>query len=636
MKTLFAKPLTPKNQDIVFGPDEGLVLQFKDALKPTTAIVFGAVPVPEDTILGHLAAPMPRIGGRISGHVPLLVVVGRASGTMPKLSGSARAIYSNDVLRGPMRKCRQAWQLGEAVDRRIAFEILTARAAAAEQSSHWQDARPCGVPVSARFATLAGRSSETAGRWQGTAPLSARRRTPWQSMTPQDAAAVGRWQEAQGISAAMASGWEDLIPARRFGKADWQDARDLGIQVLDRSGAGLDRSFLRRHIWQDAIWPRPGISRRPAVPDPHHFPVTTDLLFREKWTGTTAILFGAPHSDCIEIPILRTYIVLNDVSLRRVSDGKEFEATALSLSIDYQSWVWGFSASLPGSAFEDLAPAGKGLVELEASVNGVAWRVLVESRNREREFGKRSVSISGRGSAMLLSDTVAPAITLANSETRTAQQLANEALAPNGVPLGWELDWQIDDWAVPAGCWSYQGAPIGAITRIAEAAGAYVQADPSAKRLSVLAKYPVAPWAWASKAPDVILPIDICETDSVEDTAAAACNGVYVCGTTAGPLARVYRSGTAGDVLAPQVSDALITDAIVARMRGIAVLGAAGRKRTVTRSLPIMAPAGLIRVGKFLRVDSEAESVIGIVRGVSAIYSDKSVVRQSLEIESNA
>jgi hypothetical protein len=56
----------------------------------------------------------------------------------------------------------------------------------------------------------------------------------------------------------------------------------------------------------------------------------------------------------------------------------------------------------------------------------------------------------------------------------------------------------------------------------------------------------------------------------------------------------------------------------------------------ITRSLPIMAPAGLIGVGKFVRVDSEAESSFGIVRGASISASDKSVVRQSLGIECNA
>ena len=50
-------------------------------------------------------------------------------------------------------------------------------------------------------------------------------------------------------------------------------------------------------------------------------------------------------------------------------------------------------------------------------------------------------------------------------------------------------------------------------------------------------------------------------------------NGVYISGATSdGVLNLVKRTGTAGDVLAPMVSDPLNTHADASRQRGLAVL----------------------------------------------------------------
>ena len=621
MKTLFTKPLAPKNQDIVFGPDEGLVLQFKDALSPTTSIVFGAVPVPEDAILGRLAAPMPRLSARVAGHVPLLVVTGRVGGGMPKMSGAARAIYSNDVLRGPMRKCGQAWQLAVAADRRIAFEILTARAEAAEQSSHWQDARPCGVPVSARFATLAGRSIETAGQWQDAAPISARRRAPWQSMTPQDAVAVGRWQEAQGVSAATASGWEDLIPARRFGKADWQDTKGLIIQVLDRSGAGLDRSFLRRHTWQDAIPPRPGVSSRPSAPDPHHFPATTDLLFRDKWTGTTAIIFGAPNTAAlISVPIREVYLTINSATLVRLDTGDEIPVASASISIDYESWTWTLSAAAPGRALSQLQRNGNGdPVAVRLTVNGTPLHFLVESISRDRSFASSALRIQGRGFAAELDAPYAPTMSFANPFARTGRQLLDDILTLNGVPIGWSIDKALfTDWNVPAKVFSHTGTYISALNAVAGAIGAYIQPHDTERKLDVLLRYPTPAWAWGDVVPDFELPAAVTSQESIEWVTNPDYDRVFVVGQENGITGQYSRAGSAGTLVAETVTDPLITEAAAARQRGRSVLSEGGQIANVTLRLPVLAETGIIRPGKFVRYVDGSTVRKGLVRGVSA------------------
>jgi hypothetical protein len=63
---------------------------------------------------------------------------------------------------------------------------------------------------------------------------------------------------------------------------------------------------------------------------------------------------------------------------------------------------------------------------------------------------------------------------------------------------------------------------------------------------------------------------------------------VFVSGQEVGVLAQVSRAGTAGDVFAPMVVDALITQAAAARQRGIAVLADTGRQVELSLRLPVL------------------------------------------------
>lgn len=81
------------------------------------------------------------------------------------------------------------------------------------------------------------------------------------------------------------------------------------------------------------------------------------------------------------------------------------------------------------------------------------------------------------------------------SYTELNQRLLSQ-LAQQELPTGWVLDWQASDWLIPAGVWTYSNlAPIDAIAQLAEAAGAFILPDMATRKLTVLSKYPVAPWS---------------------------------------------------------------------------------------------------------------------------------------------
>lgn len=328
-------------------------------------------------------------------------------------------------------------------------------------------------------------------------------------------------------------------------------------------------------------------------------------------------------------------MIVNNVSLRRVDGDIPLVALSLSLSIDADSWTWGFDASLHGSMLDYVLPSSGEAVELEASVNGTLFRLLAENVSRERVFGQNRVRVSGRGKSALLAAPFSPSFNFYNTSFRTAQQLMGDVLTFNGVPIGWDIDWQITDWLVQAGDFSVQGSYIDGLTAIANAAGAYLQPHTTDQGLSVLARYPVAPWEWGDVTPDFELPAAVAVQEGLEFVNRPIYNRVFVSGTTSnGIIGQVTRSGTDGALVAQMVTDPLITHVDAARQRGLPILADTGAQALVTLRMPVLDETGIITPGKFVRYVDGATTRLGITRSVSVSY-DNPRLRQSILVETH-
>lgn len=331
-------------------------------------------------------------------------------------------------------------------------------------------------------------------------------------------------------------------------------------------------------------------------------------------------------------------MVINSAELRRVDGNIEIPAFGMTLGLDADSWTWNFGARVPGHVLPYLEPDYDGApVEVEATVNGVAYRMLVERVARDRSFGKDDMSLQGRGKTALLDSPYAPSQTFLNSSARTAQQLMADVLSVNGVAMPWTVDWELEDWLVPAGVFSHQGSYISALNAIAAAAGGYVQPHASLQTISVLPRYAAAPWNWGAVTPDFELPSDVTTREGITWVERARYNRVYVSGQQVGVLGQVTRAGTAGDVLAPMVTDALITTAAAARQRGLQILSNTGRQADVSVRLPVLAETGIIAPGKFIRyADTEAGVVRrGVVRS-TGVEIGLPEIWQTLGVETHA
>jgi hypothetical protein len=461
---------------------------------------------------------------------------------------------------------------------------------------------------------------------------------------------ASNFQEAQLLRKSNLARHADMLRRPRPSlRATWDEGAALPVF---RSEIVQSASYLRSgraSEFQAARRPPIGQwDRTPLPPLPGEPPCYTpsgDLIFTGLLPSDLTLVFRcerqtAPDNGLpalVVVPVRKVYIVLNNVTLRRVADSVQLPALSLSMSLDADSWTWGFSASLPITSRDAVMPSGGVPVELEATLNGIAFRLLAERVSTERTYGRATLSVRGRGTNAVLDAPYAAVRTFGNAAgDRTAQQLMGDALTLNGVPIGWAVDWGLTDWLVPAGAWAFQGTTIGALTRIAQAAGGYLQPHPTLDTIRVLPRYPTAPWAWGTVTPDLELPSSVTSQEGIEWTDRAVYNRVFVSGEgVGGILGQITRQGTAGDALAPMVTDALITHADAARQRGISILAATGRTADVTLRLPVLPETGVITPGKFVRYTDGAVQRFGIVRSVGIEGSGRPELWQTIGVETH-
>jgi hypothetical protein len=457
---------------------------------------------------------------------------------------------------------------------------------------------------------------------------------------------AGVFQNATALRDATRFAHQDGDRTKRAGRfARWQNARLLAQRQVTDFQKASRRPVGWRGRYQDAVPPPPGISvwLIPEPPEPPRcYTPSGHLLFAALAPASAHLLFfcenhtDPPDGEPVVVPIRRVYFVINNVTLHRLPDGLPVPVFNLSLSLDAASWTWGFDAQLPAKAESLVAPGNaSGPVELVASINGTQFRVLAESIGRERVFGDASIRVSGRGRNAVLAAPYAPVMNFQQPQARTARQLMDDVLTLNGIPLGWAIDWGLTDWNVRAGVFTKQGTWIEALVAIAEAAGGYLLPHPSDQSIRVRHRYPTAPWEWSTVTPDFVLPVDAVARESLRWVEKPAYNRVFVSGQDVGVLGQVTRAGTAGDVLAPMVVDALITEAAAVRQRGIAVLADTGQQIEVSLRLPVLAETGIIEPGAFVEYQDGTVTRLGFVRSTQ-IEAGMPEVWQTLGVQSYA
>ena len=571
--------------------------------------------------------------------------VGTAS--LPGVVFTGELHYTSRTQRPTVGQTASAWQQATQTEDGATWGRQDATAAPAGWGARWQRGNVSAHGVAHRLppVLLALPMQRRAGQQQATR-LHGATGFDHQDATATAQIRTGLFQNATGLRDATRFAHQDGDRTKRASRlARWQHARLLTQHQGTDFQSAIPWPVGWRGRYQDAMRPPPGISVWivPEPPEPSRcYTPSGHLLFVALAPASAHLLFFCEnHSDPsdgepVVVPIRRVYFVINNVTLHRLPDGLPVPVFNLSLSLDAASWTWGFDAQLPATAETLVAPGNaSGPVELVASVNGTQFRVLAESISRERSFGDASIRVSGRGRNAVLAAPYAPVMNFQQPQARTARQLMDDVLTLNGIPLGWDIDWGLTDWNVPAGVFTQQATWIEALSTIAGAAGGYLIPHPSEQSMRVRHRYPVAPWEWVSVTPDFVLPVDAVARESLRWIEKPAYNRVFVSGQDVGVLGQVTRAGTAGDVLAPMVVDALITDVVAARQRGIALLADTGPQIEVSLRLPVLAETGIIEPGAFVEYQDGSVTRLGLVRSTQ-IEAGMPEVWQTLGVQGYA
>jgi len=590
-------------------------------------------------LFGELAGPAPSRTLTLAAGFPDLAFAALARSIIPFTMGlsfpemvlAASVLYQSKTARPIVSKTTAGWQKGTTGE----FGITGPHRVAAPRSLGTQTRWTPGEPFLMGSAVPQFLALKLDTRSQSFFDSASRRHLDAVRMVYQDAERRTRLNLGTSFQVAIrldAARVKDLfhvgVGQQVFLEGRWNQPIAQRLGTVNSAGSALLRNRGWAVAFQEGMRPRAGVTV-PAVPpglppfDPCYLP-DSHLLFDAAWSSDLGLIFicerhpvpvPLPTGETVVVPIRRIYMVVNNASLRRVDGNISLPTFSMALGIDADSWTWSFGASLPGSALSSLEPGFSGdPVEVEALINGVAYRALVERIERSREFGKSDLRVTGRGKTALLDAPYAPVRNFSNSQARTAQQIMGDILTVNGVPLGWEVQWGLVDWLVPSGVFTHQGSYIGALNQIAAAAGGYVQPHSSTQTLKILPRYPRVPWEWDAVVPDFDLPADVTSRESIQWLDKPAYNRVFVSGQEAGVLAQVTRAGTAGDVLAPMVVEALITQAAAARQRGIAVLSDTGRQIELSLRLPVLQETGIIAPGAFVAYRDGSVTRRGLVR----------------------
>lgn len=334
----------------------------------------------------------------------------------------------------------------------------------------------------------------------------------------------------------------------------------------------------------------------------------------------------------------RAYIMMSQVFLTRLPERTPIDVHRVALSADVDSWGWELGADLGSVAALDLLRPGAP-VEVEASINGHLWVVQVEGWRQGQRFVGGTRAVSGRSLSAQLAAPAAAMMTYTETEVRMAQQLAQAII--DEVGGGWTLDWRLVDWLVAGNSLSYHNqAPMQVLQTIAAAAGGIVQSHMATKTVIVMPRRGAPPWTWSSATPDVIIPGGMAVQADGEWIPGKQHNAAFVSGTGPGGIsAKITRVGTAGDVAAPMITDALITTTEAALARGRHILGESGNWERRQLMLPVFASPGIPGVllpGQMLQVADGASTWMGQVVGVT-VRADRSSgavsVRQMVDVE---
>lgn len=286
--------------------------------------------------------------------------------------------------------------------------------------------------------------------------------------------------------------------------------------------------------------------------------------------------------------LLPDLLISHHISLVKLPERTVIEVSGGQMSLDIDAFSWTFSMTLAEKAGLDLVrPDASGVKEIELNFDGTIFVFIVEQCHHQNAFNQSGYAISGRSKTAYLTQPYLQPVSYIETQQRLASQLINNEL----INLGWTAHFNTLDWLVDADADAFSYAnktPMQAIIQVAGAVGAVIKPHNELNEFDINPRYKISPWDWPAATADGIYDNNIIRQLSGEWQPKPLINGVYVSGATFGVNCFVKRTGTAGDTLAQQVIDNLITTADAGRERGRNVICDRGNQELVSVELPVL------------------------------------------------
>lgn len=315
--------------------------------------------------------------------------------------------------------------------------------------------------------------------------------------------------------------------------------------------------------------------------------------------------------------IERYLILLPSATLVKIAGTIDIPVTQIQLSSQKDSWTWAWSAEVAKrSDLELISPVSGNPVDLLININGYTWRVLSESVSWSYSENSKTYSVSGRSQpAVLTSDYSA-----LHSKTTTQAWLVSQLLDQEVSPYGYSIEFNIQDFTVPAGSFSYtEKSPLEAVGEITKGLNTNLLPTLSSTVLKVQNFYSIDPRTLNTVIPDYSLGQSVIYELNATYRNEPLYDRVWCHGTNSdGVMVRATLNNKAGTSVAPNFSSQILVDVNAGRNAAENILFKGGRWVDVSFSTVVdTASVDLIQVGDIVEIVMDSETFIGFAKSVA-------------------
>ncbi len=336
------------------------------------------------------------------------------------------------------------------------------------------------------------------------------------------------------------------------------------------------------------------------------------------------------------VPNLRSYIVHNIITAN--IGGIAIDPLSFGIKTDMDGYYWQGNIAITAKDYAKIkakldVPRGSEPM-INVTVNGFLLSFIAEDQQRSRQFAQQTYSLSGRSITARLGADYAVSQGGLIDQASYVSQIAAQQL--NGLSIS-ILDWDINDWLVPADAYSVAGkTPIAVLADIAKAAGGFLMSHPSEPTVSLKPRWKVAAWDMATATPDVIVPADVIRQINDQKRVNPRYNTVRL--NSASDGAEVYRQAQGRDAEASTQDHPLYTDRDAMLPAGIAILSDSGTHGDYTLKLRWADKYNLplAQLGEIWQFNDPEGAWRGVITGVSVDVdqdNDAPTVWQSISVD---